>query len=375
MKISDRDKKLLYLLGIVIIVFLSFYFGYRNIVNATDELSREYTTENAKYMDLQKKYSKLDSYTADTEKYKLLYDGILAEYPAGCTQEYIIMFLTNAERKTGLWFSQVNLQATENTYNFGKYNSSNPSDTRYKLATDMKGYETRVILTYEGTYEEFKAFIDYIEDFEETYSVDAVSCTYRNESRIVAGSITITQYAIVGEREFGNVSVPTIPVGTDNIFSSSTFSPGNGLYDETDGANIVYDYDMYMILSPETSDVDSVVMGIRYDDNTLLTTNSNKTEEVYIKVTGEAGSYRVQYKLGDKFYPAANYDLGAEYDPGNTLDLLVISSERIDAKDLSGAKVTIVNETDMKLNIKVVNEDEYSPRFTLYSKEGDISVY
>lgn len=375
MKLSDRDKKLLYLLAIVGIILLAFFFGYRNITEATTEYEREYSVQNAKYTDLKVKHSKLAQYQADREKYELLYNAMLAEYPAGYTQEYLIMFLANTEDKTGIWFSQASLSETTQSYTFGRYNSSNPSDTRYKLDSDIEGYTTTISLTYEATYDEFKKFITYMENYHEKYSINSISCTYRDEEQTVSGTLEITQYAVVGNREFTNVKVPAIAVGTDNIFDSATFSAGNGSYDDTDGARIIYDYDLYMILSADTSDVDSIIMGIKNDDTTMITANSNKTEDVIIRITGEEGSYRIQYKIGDTQYPSANYDMGAEFTPGNTLDLLVISNERADSKDLSGAKVTIENESDMQLNIKVVNDDAYNPRYTAYSVNGEVKTY
>ncbi len=375
MKISERDKKLLYLLAIIVIIVLAFFFGFRNITSATEALNREYQEENRRYMDLKIKHSKIEKYRTDTEKYKLLYEAMMAQYPAGYTQEYLIMFLANTEDKTGIWFSQVGLAETSESYAFGRYSSSNPSSTGYKLQSNIAGYTTVISLSYEATYDEFKTFIEYMENYTDKYSIDSISCTYREEEGIVSGSLQLTQYAIAGDREFANVRVPAITIGTDNIFDSATFSAGDGSYDDTDGARIIYDYDMYMILSASTSDVDSIIMGVKNDDKTIISANSNKTEDVLIKVTGTEGSYRVWYTVGDKKYPAENYDMGADFAPGSTLDLLVISSERNDAKDTSGAKVTIQNETDMRLNIKVVNDDSYSPRYTAYSVDGDVKTY
>ncbi len=375
MKLSDRDKKLLYLLAIAVIILLAFFFGYRNLTEATVATRRIYNEMNAEYMDLQAKYSRIEQYRADRQKYELLYEAMLAKYPAGYTQEYLIMFLANTEDKTGIWFSQASLTNTTQSYNFGMYSSSNPSSSRYKLDTDLQGYTTTISLTYEATYDEFKNFISYMEGYHEKYSINSISTTYKEEEKLVSGTLELTQYAIAGNREFSNVKVPAISIGTDNIFDSSTFSADNGSYDDTDGARIIYDYDLYMILNAETADVDSIIMGVKGDDKTMLTANSNKTEDVYIKITGEDGSYRIQYKVGTEQYPEANYDMGADFEPGNTLDLLVISNERADGKDLSGAKVTIENESDMRLNIKVVNDDQYNPRYTAYSVDGDVKTY
>lgn len=375
MKISERDKKLLYFLAIFVVLAAAFFFGYQKMTEKTLEYENKYIELNRTYNDLHIKSLKLEKYIADTIANKALYDNALEKFAAGNTQEYIIMFLAGVEDKTGLWLSQTSLNEPIAIYRLGEMASTNPSPTKYTLPSDLQGYKTTMSLTYDGTYDQVKAFVEYIENYKERYSIDSISFSYKMEEKKLNGTIQLSQYALIGSREFNNVTVPTVPTGTENIFSSSTFNGGMGSLEETGGARIIYDYDMYMILSPNTSDIDSVIMGIKDSEESVISNNSNKTENVTVKVTGTKGNYRVQYQIGDITYPAANYAMGVEYDPGNTLDLLIISSKRTGAEDLSGAKVTIINETDMVLNTKVVGDDEYSPRYISYDKQGNIKSY
>jgi len=372
---SGRDRFLLYFLIAFLLIIGSYFLGYKNLVEATENSEREYAVLNRQYNELYGKHNNIDTYVIDAAKFERYYKSVLATYPAGNTQEYLIMFLKKVEDETGIWFSQTSLNEGTDVYTLGDYASSNPSDTSYKIGTGLTANRTIISLTYEATYDELKKFISYIENYKEVYTIDSISFSYKDEEQKISGTIQLSQYAVLGDREFTNVTIHTVPLGTKNIFSSSTFKGSYGSYEDTDGASIIYDYDLYMILSPYTSDVDSVIMGIRNDDQSILAHNSNRTEKISMTITGSEGSYRVNYAIGDLKYPSVSFELGDEFYPGNTLDMLVISGERIDATDRCTAKLTIVNESDMRFSIKIVGDDSYSPRFILESKEGDVVVY
>ena len=57
------------------------------------------------------------------------------------------------------------------------------------------------------------------------------------------------------------------------------------------------------------------------------------------------------------------------------MDLIVFSSKRDSDADNAGAWVTINNNSDMTLNIKVINDDTSNPRFNIESANGSIKFY
>ena len=54
---------------------------------------------------------------------------------------------------------------------------------------------------------------------------------------------------------------------------------------------------------------------------------------------------------------------------------MVFSSKRDSDADNAGASVTINNNSDMTLNIKVINDDTSAPRFNIESANGSIKFY
>ena len=75
------------------------------------------------------------------------------------------------------------------------------------------------------------------------------------------------------------------------------------------------------------------------------------------------------------FVVGVDYDEGVEFVPGGRLSLRVMSADRnLIGEDENGVKATIINTTDMQLEIKI-DDDKNNPRFTIADKVGDIKIY
>ncbi len=379
MKITDRDKRLLCVLGAVIIVFCAYYFGFRILTDKTNETEETIRTLNTEYNSLRLMLANAEKYTEDTVMYNEMYDTLLDKYDSGYSQEYSIMFLKEIEDRTGAWINQAGLAQTESIYTFGEVTTSNPyaEEGTQVYHSDYTGYKTTLTLTYQATYEQFKDMVDFINNYKYKCTIDSISMSYTQETDTVSGSLVLTQYAIAGgDRTFNNVSMGPVLDGTDNIFNSEIFSGGNNVSLE-DGEYIISDYDYYFSLQASGSDMDSVVFGPRNDTSGSSTVSSDDEgmQDAYVRFFGEDGEYYVQYRIGDTEYPAVSYDDGQLFIPGDELTMLVISSERLDSDDESGVNVTIDNDTDMTLKIKIANEDGGNPRFVLKDYTGDVVVY
>ncbi len=372
MKISDRDKKLLYVVLAALIVFCAWFFGYRKLTALNSKLTDEIKALKIEQNNLEIIKRKIPQYEEDTAFYKAEYDRMLAKYDTGYSQEYSLMFIKEIEDKVDVWMSQAGLAQTENVYTFGKISSSNPNGGGSVYVTDYKGYKTTLTLTYQATYEHFKDLIEYINSYKYKCTIDTMSMSFNSDTGIVSGGITVTQYAITGsDREFGNVTINDVIPGTDNIFESSIFTPGISA-DTENGSYILSDYDYYVTLQSAQSDLDSVIIGAKNDvtGSSTIASNANKSQDMTIRFSGDAESnYYVEYSVGDVKYSKTLFI------PGEKLTMLVISSDRIAEDDLAGVDATIINETDRQLAIKIVNEDNGSPRFVIRDTTGDIAVY
>ncbi len=376
--ISDRDKNLLLLLVALGILFGAYFLGYQNFNEKTEQYNQETVKLRAKFNDLLAKKNKEEDYRNESLTYKNTYNAVLAKYSSSTNQDGIIDFLSKVESITGSWLKSTTFTESDDIFDFGRITSTNPGNTGNKVYnTDMIGYKTTLTLSYEAKYDQWKSLLSFINNYYSKLTIDTISMSYNSTTDNVAGSMTLSLYAITGTQRAFTPPVFNLPTKTDNIFASKVFdSSAIGNVDDN-GAYILSNYDYYLLLNSSTSSIDSCVMG-RKDDTTqesVISTNSNDIENVTVRFAGSNGQYTVQYKVGNITYPAANYASGQNFVPGTTLDLLVMSSARLSDNDKSGVSLSVVNDTDMMLNIKVSNDDINNPRFKIASKSGDVSIY
>lgn len=376
LKVSEKDKMLLMILIAFGILAASYFFGFQKLTDMTQKYQNETTVLRTKQKDLIQKNKDKDKYISDTEKYKNEYNVTLSNYANGTAQDASLDFLNKVEMITGTWIKSTTLSDTTQIFTFGDVPSTNPSNAGSKVySTDMKGYKTTLTLTYEAKYSDWKKLIDYVNNYYSKNSIDTIAMSYNDVTGLVSGTMALSTYAITGsQRPFISPKF-NLPTGTDNIFSSDIFNSKKVDNADQNGEYILSNYDYFITLNAATSDVDSCIIGKKNNKESTISSNSNATEKVEVKLTGSSGNYKIQYKIGNITFPAKDYENGVSFEPGNTIDLLLISSSRVSASDKSGISLNLINESDMPFNVKVYNDDIENPRVIYESKTGNVIVY
>ncbi len=375
-KVSDRDLKLIFIVAIVGIIALA-WWGSGKITEENTMMEAKVTELRAKYNELSTMNINRKKYMEDTDKNKAMYSALMDRFANGLDQEHIIMNLKLGEDLTGVWVKNATLAGVSSIYTFGNVTSTNPSRAGQKVyVSDNIGVNSVVNVAYEGSYEQVKEFLSYINDADDKSKINNITMSYAEATNMVTGSMQLTQFGVVGsKREYEALKLQDVAIGTENIFESDTFV--DGAQDGDYGQQIKTNYDVFLMMSPSESDVETVVLGQRGDvDGTkTLTSNNNMTENAELIITGSNGQYNIAYKLDNLTYPVDDYAEGVEFVCGDTIDLLIISSSRSDDSDRVGAELKIVNETDKVLNYTVINDDEEKPRFTMGEVTGSVIGY
>lgn len=378
-EVSDRDKKLIMIVVAAGIIAAAYLLGYQKFADMTSQYQTEAAKLHSVQKDLIEKTQNRAKYENDTANYKKVYNSVFANYSSSINQDDQLDFLNKVEMITGAWVKGVTFSDAANVYTFGQVRSSNPSNTSggavYK--TDLKGYKTTLTISYQAKYAQWKQMIDYINNYYSKNSIESISMSYNVEDGLVTGTASIATYAIVGSERKHVSPTFSLPVGTDNIFNSSVFDSTRIDVADNNGDYILSNYDYYILLNSANSDVDSVIMGKKNDmtRESILTANSNAQLDVSVRFSGTAGEYKVQYKIGEKTYPLTNYDAGTSFEPGNTLDMLIMSSPRIDSQDTGSINLSVTNDTDMPLNVKICNDDTKSSRVKIANRTGNVTIY
>lgn len=377
LKITEKDKRLLCVFGAIVIIFASYYFGYKNFNKKADDLQTEVDELDSEYRELRSLYNQKDKFIDDTKTFGEQYAEVLTEYDTGVSQVSQTMFLNELEDNTGAWIKQTNYAQSSLIYTFGQNPAQGTEGESTSYNTDYTGYQTVLTLSYEAGYDQYKSMIDFINSYKYKCRIDAITMSYNETDDIVSGTMTLSLFAVIGSDRVYEITLPNnVVVGSDNIFNSEVFEGSTSMSD-TNGSSILSDYDVYLSLHSSSSDTDSVVVGMREDTTgaNTISNNSNSFQDVEIRFSGNEGNYSVQYKIGDITYPATDYDNGAAFVAGDTISLFVISSTRDTSDDQSGAHVNIINDTDKTVYVKVANDDSSTPRFDNQSSQGDVVIY
>ena len=376
MAISDRDKKLVILLLIAAILGGS-YWGFTKLSEKNKQYEADVRAYSIKYSDLVNKNANKKTYEADIVENTAAFNKVLSDFNTSLSQEQTLVFLSAVEKNTGVWLMQQSLESVSQVYQFGRITSTNPAKSGQRVyVTDNVGISTKTNVSYECSYDQLKDVLTYLRENGKKVTINSMSYTYAPALDKVTGTMSLSLYAIQGsERAPQEVDLREVFVGTDNIFSSSTFTGSNAETSYKD--KIIAAYDMYVIVNRTGADRDAVICGQAADvgNQTVISSNTGATENVVIKVTGREGDYKISYQIGNKLYPAENTEAGAPFICGDSIELLVISSERGTSTDTSEIYLSIINETDIAVNAAILNDDPEESRITLDQITGAVTFY
>lgn len=98
-------------------------------------------------------------------------------------------------------------------------------------------------------------------------------------------------------------------------------------------------------------------------------------ENVEFQIVQVDKKYYYKYKTQAEAYPKDYDNDMIEFDPhGTTVNLNIISNKRNSAEDTSGINLSLINKTNLKLNVNVDYEDTKNPRVKVVNKLGSVKV-
>lgn len=384
MKLSKSNIKILLFIAAVAILGLTYLYVFKDNMSTADSIQSEVNTLQTRYDELMAKQQDREMYEEKTAEYNQKFDERLAYFPATLDQEISVMFIKGVEKDQGnLQFgvNSVGLGEPETFYSLsaaasadvasddaGTTDTSNVDNTEEILAAG--GYQCLTAafpITYEGSYEGIKDFIDYIMAYKYRMNISSINIAYDSQNEMYTGSIALNAYCISGNgREADSVDVD-VPEGVSNIFlgGSGAASVQTSSHDAGQGEDIVSDHDILIGLNNANGDSsDGIIVSAGSDK---VSSTANSVETVALSITEEDGKNMVEVKLGDESYSFELTD--------SELTIYVESSDRVDSEDKNGVKLNVTNGTKVPVYVKVAGDDASAPRFALGSKTGTVKVY
>ncbi len=356
---SKNNIKIILFLLAVLIVGATYMYVYKPNMDDKAAIESEISTLETRLADLQAKEAHRDEYIAQTEDYKQAFAEIVKYFPATLDQEISVMFIKGIEEVHDGEFliGSTGLGRTESFYTLGS------GETVYDCQ------KAAFPITYSGSYDGVQQFMDYIMSYKYRMNISSVNISYDAATDTCSGSITMNAFCVNGDdREADKVNVD-VPEGVSNLFIGGNAAPTSQSYsyDADNGASIVDDNDVKVILNNANNDTADGIIVTAGTGSTEISNKDNAVIDVNVNIYAQDGKNYIDYSIGDNKGTIEALD--------SDVKIYVESSERVDADDSNGVKLNVSNSTDLVVFVKVNGDDSASPRFNIGSKEGKVKVY
>lgn len=212
MKLSNRDKKLLLILGIILVVAVPLLFPFRSLLEKGNEF-------NTKLLDSINRKSKLEELKVNEQSYldsiaemKELEGKIIDEFDEGLNQENIIMFAHNSEIKYPFYITDMAFSDTTETV----LREEQVVDGETEAGLKFVARQTAV--GFNIAYANLKAFLSDIINHEDHMGFAKLELEYEDGTGILVGIYTLNQYAFISDRPYEDAGIPALERGTDSLF-------------------------------------------------------------------------------------------------------------------------------------------------------------
>ena len=373
---KESYKKLIFIALSILVVGAAIFGFVRPRNEKTNAVNAETAALQSRYDELLSKEVNRQQYLDDTEAYYHMYDAKINEFPSNWDQEYQIMFIQGVRNNENIEYDVHTLGMMQPSllYSIGGSNSEGTLATTADgsdsaESTGYQCYTTMETLSYEGSYDGVKAFMDYVATFPYRMTLDGISIGWDDTVGNYIGTMSMNIFYITGngrEEQFDVTILDEVNTGVENIFEGGESAGAISKYAGDNGDAIKSDYDLFVTLNPADSDASAKTVGVR-STTASVTSSKNESETVTIKISQDGSTYTAEFGIGvDKQIQ--------EFDPGDDLTLLIQSSDLKDETDLNAVSITINNTSDKTLYVKVAG-DESANRVKIANRAGSVVVY
>ena len=235
LKISQRDKNMLVVLVGILLVFVSYYYGYRNLKEKTTVLQKQNNLLESQIDTLEKLSQNQGQYLLETQEMQTSMNEMIQKFPADIITEDIILYIRNLENKTGSYvhtlttpgkeYIMVSADAERDVFSsmedvtgaIAEYGFVN--DGKIPNIEDMRFAQVVSDVNYSVTYKGLKQVLKEITESENRKSVDNISLVFSDSTGDLTGSMTVNYFVLSGTgREYLQPTVTGTSHGVDCIF-------------------------------------------------------------------------------------------------------------------------------------------------------------
>ena len=254
MEISARDKKLLVYLLAISIIAGAYFFVAKPLLDKQEALTTEINELQQRVTHYTDIYNNMESYESKIAEAQTKYNETCNKLFGGLNQDNTIIMVKDLEDTTDVWIARLSFNEEEVVFGEAAAEgeavdeaADGTGDVAATDATDgtaaeggeaeaagpasIQGVRQDLNIDYAASYDNFKRFIEYIENYDERLFISSINATYSVDSGLVGGSIVLSQYAILGtDKEYKAPEINNVQLGNDTIFKTGTtlLAPDSG---------------------------------------------------------------------------------------------------------------------------------------------------
>lgn len=241
-------------------------------------------------------------------------------------------------------------------------------------ANESKIEKMSMDIFFTGKYENLIEFINLIQNYNKKLLIKNLNII-RDSDNEISGNIKIDFFAVpLLNLVYDDFTIWNFEenYGKSNPFYSSNI---NAKLDKATESNEI-SYDFAMNVKPYNSDLPTVTLGKTNDSQrkTYVYADNPLVEDVEIYFSEVEGKYFYKYKTNRDKYPK-DFNEWIEFNPlSKTINIIIYTHKRNSENDMSGVNIKLYNETDKRVFIRIIGDDQYRPRVNVVGKSGLVDV-
>lgn len=407
MKLTNREKILVAILGACLLIFLYYSYLVKPQFARIDKLKAQVEQNDLRIQTVKLQTSPNNKVFQDYKKLNAEIANMTKRLFPSIIQEKIITILDDVVKNSGvelvsISFTEPKLENIEqeqtkaeaqssDIYSIveqyaktGKLDANTTRDNADQVGQQKEEDEKYKVekmtasVNCKGKYIDIVNFIQNVEMLSRKVLVKGVNIS-RNETDTLNATILLDFYAIpkLHDQDADYINWTII----NQYGKENPFDPFSGYAVNTGTAGgesrlIAIRNDFFITLNPISADLPTVMVGRQENGSTesYIAGDNENFENVEMQLVKKDGKYYYRYKTQRESYPSDYKEL-AEFEPyGDSINIAIVSSPRNSSNDRSGINLTLTNQTDRRANVYISFDDSSSPRVKIVKTTGDIAV-
>lgn len=385
MTLSERDKKLLCILLMILIAFAFYNFGYKPLLEKYEKVKSENTSLHSNLDEINRRISIYSSIKNKLTEIETDYDKVSSILPSNQDEKFCIIDLINLANTYGIQINDISFSQKQ------KFEISDKPNL-----TDVYYFSTRQ--TWLLTYANFKKLLYNQKDYKPLYSLESISISNAQGKTTLSCDIRFYGFEdeLAKKRDWFNFNIPR---GKGDIFTGG-FSPKTSFNLDINPQDLIENKNNQLASNPNNmsktqpsqnwqtakantvddfsisvSTVNSPTTNVsmqRFKGVIIFGANKER-EEVNLFLQGKSGSYKYKMQTQASIYPQNNFE--AFVPNQSDINISIYSNPRKYQTDKNTVVVNIHNQTDKKVNVYIINDDKANPRVFIKKDGNGINVY